>query len=363
MPERESMDQISNFTDILENYKKQIWPIIDRNINASLEFDNAGKVADKYKYLVDFHRKMVRVYPERKGKYVRPSLVAITAQAMGVPLEKALQTAAAMQVSEEWILIHDDVEDDSLQRRGDKALHQMYGKELAINAGDALHVVMWKLLVDNRKVVGEDKAFKVIDEFSQMLDRTVLGQTIEIKWTQDNKTDLSDEDILLILESKTGYYTIAGPMRLGAVLAGASKSQLVKIYEFGKSLGYCFQIKDDLLDLTSDFAGLKKQMGNDIYEGKRTIMLAHLLRTAKGANKNKLLKILQENREQKTEAEVEWTIEQMEKYGSLEYGQKLMEKFAKKAVRYFGQELNFLDHQPYRTYLSMLPDFLLKRTH
>lgn len=357
------MKQIINFTDILEGYKKQIWPIIDLNIDSGLKFEGVGEVADKYKYLTDFHQKMIRVYPERMGKYVRPSLVMITAQAMGVPSKKALQTAAAMQVSEEWILVHDDAEDDSLQRRGGKALHRIYGKELAINAGDSLHVTMWKLLIDNRKIIDEDKTFEVIEEFSQMLNRTVLGQTIEIKWTQENKTDLSDEDILLILESKTGYYTIAGPMRLGAILGGASKDQLDKIYIFGKYLGYCFQIRDDLLDLTSDFAGLKKQTGNDIYEGKRTIMLAHLLRTTKGTDKNKLLKILQKTREQKTVAEVKWVIEKMKDCESLDYGQKLMEKFAKQAVDYFDRELSFLDQEPYREYLSMLPNFLLKRAY
>lgn len=351
------------FADILDGYKKQIWPIIDKYIDSSLLFDNAGKVAEKYKYLVDFHRRMIRMYPERKGKYVRPSLVAITARAMGVPLEKTLQTAAAMQISEEWILIHDDMEDDSCERRGGKALHRIYGKELAVNAGDALHVVTWKLLADNREIIGKDKTFEVIEEFTQMLNRTVLGQTVEIKWFQENKSDLIDEDILLIMESKTGYYTIAGPMRLGAVLAGATRGQLAKIYEFGKLLGYCFQIKDDLLDLTSDFSGQKKQTGNDIYEGKRTIMLAHLLRSVNKDDKINLLKILNKNREQKTKVEVGWVIEQMGNYGSLEYGQKLMEKFAKQAAEYFGKELSFLNHQPYRKYLSMLPDFLLKRTH
>ena len=77
-------------------------------------------------------------------------------------------------------------------------------------------------------------------------------------------------------------------MREGAIIAGATPDQMEKIYQFGKLTGYCFQIKDDLLDLTSDFQGLKKQTGNDIYEGKRTIMLAHLLRTISGSDKTKL---------------------------------------------------------------------------
>lgn len=357
------MDNPKNFTEVLTSYKQKIWPIIDKYINSSLLFEKFCEIKPHYQYLSNFHQKMIRTYPERQGKYIRPSLVALTAQAMGVPLEKALPTAAAMQISEDWILIHDDIEDESLERRGGPALYRLYTKELALNAGDALHVIMWKLLADNRKIIGEEKTFQIINEFSQMLNRTVLGQTIEIKWTQENKINLTDEDILLILESKTGYYTIAGPMRLGAVLAGATQPQLIKLYGFGKLMGYCFQIKDDLLDLTSDFAGLKKQTGNDIYEGKRTIMLAHLLRTVSKVDKTKLSKILNKTREQKAPTEVAWVIQQMKKYGSLDYGQKLMEQFAEQAVAYWTKNLGFLNHEPYRTYLSWLPGFLLHRTH
>lgn len=357
------MNRLSTFPQVLEHYKQRIWPVIDRAIDASLEFEARCGVPKKYADLLDFHRTMVRTYPERKGKYVRPALVSLAAQALGAPLEQILNIAAAMQVSEEWILVHDDMEDDSLERRGNPALHRIYGKELAVNAGDALHVVMWKLLIDNSQAIGEDKTLAIMGEFSQMLNRTVLGQTIEIKWAKENKIGLSDEDILLILESKTGYYTIAGPMRLGAILGGVNHEQLDKIYIFGKLLGFCFQIKDDLLDLTSDFAGLKKQTGNDIYEGKRTILLAHLLREATDADKKKLIAILQKARDKKQANEVALVIDLMRKYGSFDHAQELMEKFAKQAIEYFEKELSFLDHEPYRAYLSLLPSFLLKRTH
>jgi geranylgeranyl diphosphate synthase type II len=196
-----------------------------------------------------------------------------------------------------------------------------------------------------------------------MLNRTTLGQTIEIYWTKKNKVDLTDEDILLILESKTAYYTIAGPMRLGAILAGASREQLEAIYEFGKPLGYCFQIRDDILDLTSDFAGLKKQTGNDIYEGKRTIMLSHLFRTVKGKDKKRLLKIMAKAREEKTVEEVNWVIGLMKKHGSLEYAQKLAEKFAKQALKIFEKKLGFLKHQPAKNQLQAGINFVLKREY
>lgn len=358
-----ALDEKKNILEILKLYREILWPEIEADLNFFRNFPPYCQIPSKYHDLLEFYNRINTDYPRRLGKYVRPVLVMLTAQSLGLEMEKTIKTAAAMEISEDWILIHDDVEDDSLVRRGVPALHRLYTKELAFNAGDALHILMWKILRDNQTLVGTDMTFRIIDEFLIMLNRTVLGQTVEIKWLQENKLDLTDEDILFILESKTGYYTIAGPMRLGAILAGASPQQLDKIYRFGTLLGYCFQIKDDLLDLTSDFAGLKKQTGNDIYEGKRTVMLLHLLRTIKGADRHKLLAILAKPREQKTSAEVDWVISMMDKYGSLAHAQELISRFSARAALYFDRNLGFISRQPYRGYIENFIDFVITRTH
>lgn len=352
-----------DFTNLLKKYRSLIFPLIESKLSSIITYESFAQPDNKYQYLIDFHSQMTSIYPKRMGKYFRPSMVMLTGEAFGLPADLLLNTAAAQQLSEEWILIHDDMEDDSKERRGESSLHNIYTKELAVNAGDALHVLMWTMLQANKDIIGIDKTFAIMAEFSKMLDRTVLGQTIEIKWTQENKKDLTDEDILLILESKTGYYTVAGPMREGAIIAGATPEQLEKIYHFGKLTGYCFQIKDDLLDLTSDFQGLKKQTGNDIYEGKRTLMLAHLLRTINGADKTKLDEILEKTRYQKTPDEVTWVITKMGEYGSLDYADKLMRQFGQQAHDYFLKELGFLKHSPARDYLDYLPEFLVNRDH
>lgn len=353
----------TNFEEVLAEKREKVWPVINKYLSDLINFPDFCKVAPKYAPMAEFHHKMVSEYPERKGKYLRPTLLVLTAAAMGFSESKSLLTAAAMQTSEDWILNHDDIEDDSLQRRGKPVLHKIYGKELAINAGNGLHILMWKILKDNLKELGVEKGLKIFDEFQRMLQRTILGQTVEIKWTQENKLDLSDGDVFFILESKTGYYTIAGPMRLGAILAGATKKQLDDLYEFGKTLGRAFQIVDDLLDLTSDFKGQKKQIGNDIYEGKRTIMLVHLFRTVKGEDRKKLLAIMEKTREEKTEKEVLWVIEQMKKYKSLDYGRNLAKKFASEASEIFEEKLAFLKKEPAREQLKAGIDFIIKREY
>jgi geranylgeranyl diphosphate synthase type II len=312
----------NNFIQTLSDNKKLIWPFIQKNLSQIKDFPDFCKLDKKYQDLVDFHFKMVTDYPNRQGKYLRPTLVMLTAQAMGVNPDLVIPTAAAMQLSEDWILGHDDIEDQSDTRRGSPAIQKLYGDHLALNAGDALHNLTWNILSQNYSIMNKIITQKINREFFTMINRTILGQTIEIKWIEDNRYDLNFDDVLLIAESKTCYYTIAGPMRLGAILASATDKQLNSIYKFGQALGKSFQIIDDLLDLTSDFAGQKNQIGNDIYEGKRTIMLIHLLNNISIQNKQKLLDILQKDRLQKTQKEVFWVINQMKEVGSLDYGKK-----------------------------------------
>jgi geranylgeranyl diphosphate synthase type II len=357
------METVIDIKQVLTEYKNYIWPNLENYLNLIKNLPSYCQISPKYQDISDFNFKLASDYPQRKGKYVRPILLLLTAEALGCPKEKALNTAIAMQLSEDWILNHDDIEDDSLERRGEKTLHRLYGTGLAINAGDAVHNLTWKVLSDNFKLLGADLSQEITDEFFNMINRTIIGQTVEIKWTKDNRFDLNLEDILFILESKTGYYTIAGPMRLGAIIAGANKDQLDKIYQFGIVLGRVFQIKDDLLDLTSDFAGQKKQYGNDIYEGKRTVMLTHLFQNISGQDKDEFLKIMSKSRDQKTEFEVKWTIEMMNKYGSIDFAKKILNEFQNQAYSLFDTNLKFLSKEPARSYIKSIIDFIATRDH
>lgn len=349
---------------VLEANKQLVWQEIQKYL-CNPVFPPSFRVPKQYQNINSFHWQVVSEYPSRQGKYLRPNLLILTAQAMGAKKELALKTAAAMQVSEEWMLAHDDFEDDSLFRRGKPTLHRLFGSELAVNAGDALHVIMWKILFDNRDILGGEKTFVIAEEFFRMLMRTTLGQSVEIKWAQSKSANwrISDRDWFFIADGKTSYYTITCPMRLGVIIAGANERQLGCLNRFGLYLGRCFQLVDDLLDLTSDFRGLKKQIGNDIYEGKKTIMLGYLLRTASAKDKKKIVLILGKPRKKKTPQEVEWIIEKMKEYGSLEYGKALAGKLGARAQAIFKKQLKFLSHQPARKNLEALIQFIIERDY
>jgi geranylgeranyl diphosphate synthase type II len=350
-----------DFKGVLAEKREIIWKEYQKYLAERSEPIEENDKVGNYTGEDSFFWNTVSDYPKRQGKYIRGSLILLVCEALGFPQEKAALTGAAMQASEDWLLVHDDLEDGSRQRRGGKTLHRLFGTNQTINAGDALQIIMWKMLRNNEKVLGVEKTFRVMDEFEKMLMRTSLGQSVEIKWIEENKLDLSDEDLMFVIGGKTVYYSIAGPLRLGGIIAGLDEKQLDLFYEFGVPLGRCFQIRDDLLDLTSDFEGQKKQVGNDVFEGKRTLMLGHLVRTAKGKDLERVKAILAKSREEKTGEEVKFIIGKMKDCGSLDYAADKAASLKEQALKVFDEKLGFLDKEPGRSKLKAGIDFILER--
>lgn len=344
----------------LEEHKNLVWKEIEKYLK-SPKFPKSFKVPAKYKDIEEFHWTATKEYPLRKGKYLRPTLLLLTIAAMGENPRLGLKTASALQLSEEWLLVHDDIEDQSLLRRGKPTLHRIYGIGEAVNVGDTLQTIMWKVFFDSLKIFEVKKFRQIFNEFYSILMRTELGQTVENKWSSE-VNDFSDQDWYFLADGKTGFYSLAGPLRLGAIIAGTTPKQLIYLSEFGLELGRCFQLVDDILDVTSNFRGLKKK-GGDIYEGKRTILLGHLLRTVVPKDRNRLLSILGKNYNEKTPEEVKWVISKMKDYGSIDYARHLAKIHKNKAERIFDDKLKFLSFEPQRTKIRQLIDFVLERDY
>jgi geranylgeranyl pyrophosphate synthase len=182
-----------------------------------------------------------------------------------------------------------------------------------------------------------------------------------LSWTKDGRWHGDDSDWYFVADGKTAYYSVAGPMRLGAIVGGASEEQLGIISRFGVSLGRCFQLVDDVLDVTGDFGGLK-QKGNDIYEGKMTVVLSHLYKEI-GVDGKNLEEIMKKNRLDKTQEEVDWVMEKMRECGSIDYAMKLAKENGEKAMKIFEGDLGFLSESVAREKLRVLVNFVLKRDH
>lgn len=307
------------------------------------------------------HYAIVRDYTERQGKYLRPILVLLANEMFGGKKDDALLTAAAMQTSEDWILIHDDIEDNSDERRGKPCLHKIYGIELALNAGDALHIIMWKMLVDNTELLGSEKTKKIFDLMQNILLHTCEGQYLELSWIIHKRFDIIEEEYYKMIDVKSGAYSIYGPIQLGATVAGAKDEQIDSLRKWGIPLGRAFMIADDVLNLTGDKAKYGKEIGGDILEGKRTLMLIHLLNNCSKEEKEKVIDTYSKKREEKTEKERDYILDLMKRYGSIDYANTRAIEFANEAKRIFVQSTSSLKDSFAKRAIETCIDFVVTR--
>ncbi|MCD6522565.1 MAG: polyprenyl synthetase family protein [Candidatus Diapherotrites archaeon] len=302
---------------------------------------------------------MMKDYPQRGGKFLRPALIMITCEAFGGKPKKATLTAAAYEMFQDWILIHDDIEDKSDERRGKPCLHKMHGIPLAINAGDALHGLMWRTLLKNKKVLGEKKTLRVMEEFADVITKTTMGQTMELYWVENNIWDVSEKDYYKMIGLKTSPYTITHPCRLGAIIAGKSEKTINAFNAFGDALGKAFQIQDDVLNLIADESKYGKEIAGDLYEGKRTLILIHLLRSCTKSEREKVIKILSKRREDKKKSEIRYILRLMHSYGSIDYAVSQARRYAVKAKRLFNR-INIPEGRAKKE-LEAIIDFVVER--
>ncbi len=281
---------------------------------------------------VDLLYRMMRDYPSRPAKGMRPFLCVTSCVAAGGKRRDALLTAACIEMFQHWILIHDDIEDGSELRRGEAALHVKYGVPLALNAGDALHARMWGALSRNRSRMGADRALDIMEEFSRMVDHTTAGQHMELGWIANRRWDLEESDYFDMCREKTSWYTVAGPCRLGAIAAGADGEVLEKLMKFGLRLGVAFQIQDDALNLVGDQKKYGKATSDDILEGKRTLIMLHLLGSVSRRERERVLSIMGKDRGLKTRQDVAYVLSLIERSDAVGYARRVAVGMMKEAV-------------------------------
>jgi len=266
---------------------------------------------------VDLLYTMMRDYPERPAKGMRPYLCVTSCKAFGGSEDLCLLTAAAIELFQNWILIHDDIEDGSEMRRGSPTLHKKYGWALALNTGDALHARMWESLLRNRNALGEARTLEVMGEFAQMINETTEGQQMELRWVVENDWAMTEEDYYQMCVKKTSWYTVISPMRLGALVAGSRVRDTEFLVDPGRKLGVGFQIHDDVLNLS---AGERygKEAADDLLEGKRTLILIKLLSSASPQDRRRVVEIFSLPREERRQLKGE-VLDLIHRYDALGY--------------------------------------------
>jgi geranylgeranyl diphosphate synthase, type I len=231
----------------------------------------------------------LREYSKAGGKRHRPIICMLACEAVGGDPEKARRSAAAIEHFHTAALIHDDIEDASLTRRGEPCLHVTQGLGLAVNAGDLALSLVCGTVVDD-PLLDDATKLRVLAELVAMTERTIEGQALDIGWARDGRFDLSVEDYLVMADHKTAFYSGGVPLAVGAIVGAGTEAQIETMRAFGMAAGLGFQIQDDVLNLVGTREATKKDFRSDITEGKRTLVAIHALRHS--PRRERLLEIL-----------------------------------------------------------------------
>jgi geranylgeranyl diphosphate synthase type I len=272
---------------------------------------------------------------DRGGKRWRPALFLLICEALGSKLDYCLDFSIIPEVIHNGTLIIDDIEDGSEIRRAKPCTYKIFGMDMAVNAGNAMYYLpLLPLIVQKAKLKLEIQR-DVYEVYIEEMLNLSMGQAMDIAWHRGiaKADELGEEDYLQMCAYKTG--TLARmAAKIAAVLSGADKPLVEKLGRFAESIGVAFQMQDDVLDLTGvEFAKKKGGVGQDITEGKRSLMVIYMLRKASATDRKRLIEIL--NMHTSSQMLRDEAISLMQKYGAIEYvkltAERLVEQSWKEA--------------------------------
>lgn len=269
------------------------------------------------------------------GKRWRPVLVLLVAQALtDIAADKKIEDAVLAcaylcELVHNGSLVVDDIEDDSKMRRGKPCIHLIYNTDVAVNAGNAMYFMPLNVIKGLRKAgFSEETVLRAYELYSEELINLHVGQGLDIWWHSGKKQPNVDE-YLQMCAYKTG--TLARlSAKLSALVAGADAKQIEAFGRFAEAIGVAFQIQDDLLNIAGDkFAEKIAVKGEDVHEGKRTLMVIHATEHATPEKAKRLDEILRLHTND--QALINEAIDIMVEAKSLEYATQVARDIVTKA--------------------------------
>jgi geranylgeranyl diphosphate synthase type II len=304
----------------------------------------------------------MRDYPARQGKGLRPTLTIAGCAAFGGRPDDAVRAAAALELFHNGFLVHDDIADESTHRRGKQTMHATHGVGLAVNIGDGLNLLAIDAVLTNLETLGLARTLGLIEEIMHMCRETIEGQAIELGWIHNNHVPTEDADYFHMSTKKTGWYTCMSPCRLGALCAGVTDPTVLdRFNEAFRLIGIAFQIQDDVLNLVGEEALYGKEPLGDLLEGKRTVMLIHLFRSANAEQRARILDILRKDRLEKTQQDAEELLAAMREHGSIDYAIELADVLASDGIAHFENDLDVVQENEGKAVLRQIAHYVTTR--
>jgi octaprenyl-diphosphate synthase len=278
------------------------------------------------------------------GKHIRPLLVLLTAKACGGITENTINSAVLLELLHTASLIHDDVIDETRERRGVPSLNAFFDNRVSVLVGD---YILSSALIRSVQT-GNVRIMSIVSEVGRALAEGEIKQ-LEVA----EKAILDESSYLQVIQKKTAIL-LSACAEIGAISAYATDEQINSCRLFGEYLGYCFQIKDDIFDYFTD-RNIGKPTGNDIIEGKVTLPLLYAIYNEDSKKKAYYQQIIQNK--DFTPKNINELITFAKTSGGIEYAVSRMKDYRDEAVHIIRQ----LPESESRNSLLLLSDYLVER--
>jgi len=277
------------------------------------------KFKDAAKSNVAMLDRIMRYIVKRKGKQLRPMFVFLSAKLCGEVNESTYRAASLVELLHTATLVHDDVVDDSLERRGFFSVYALWKNKVSVLVGDYLLAKGLLLSLDNND-------FRILQILSEAVRRMSEGELLQIE--KSRSLNLDENIYFEIIRNKTASL-LSSACGAGAYSTSANEELTTRLQQFGEKVGIAFQIKDDLFDYASGDVG--KPTGNDIKEKKLTLPLIYTLNNVDKETKRKIIYIIKNENTRK--AGVDYIIDVVEKTGGIQYTTERMHAYKNEALQ------------------------------
>lgn len=281
-----------------------------------------SKFREAMKSSVPLLDRITHYLTRHKGKQVRPLMVFLSAQMAGEISEKTYRSASLVELLHTATLVHDDVVDDALERRGFFSVFALWKKKAAVLIGDYLLSKGLLLAVQN-------KDFEILETVSDAVRLMSEGELLQIE--KSRNLDITEKEYFEIIERKTASL-ISAACKAGAQSVLEEGRIIEDLANYGHCIGVAFQMKDDLFDYGRNKIG--KPTGNDIREKKITLPLLYTLQSIDSSEKRKIIRILKKKNKKKDQ--VQYIIDKVVKNGGIEYTEEKMIEFINRAKKHLA---------------------------
>ncbi len=263
-----------------------------------------------------------------QGKALRPTLCLFACEALAADTSRALPAAAALELIHNFSLIHDDIQDQDVERRHQPTLWYLWGVPRALVAGNGLQSV-GDLAIQNAAhgFVPPETVLRVSQILTESYLEMIQGQCLDLEF--ESRTDIIADEYLQMISYKTGALIRSG-LEIGALLATGDQVAFKAFSLFGSGVGRAFQIRDDFLGIWGDQATTGKAAGNDIRRRKKTFPVVFALENANGRSREELLRIY--GNEELTDNDVENVLTILETVGAQKQSHSITETSAHQAL-------------------------------